>query len=232
MRLKQEGADILDVGGQSTRPGSETIPADMELERVIPVIKELIRRAAGPVSIDTDKAEVARQARKAGATILNDIRGLRGPGMLQEARNFDKVVIMHMRGDSPKTMQVNPVYESVVSEVREFLSQRRAAFIQAGGDAARLVFDPGLGFGKTVEHNVSLIKHLDGLRALGPILLGASRKSFIGKITGEDDPEKRLEGSLAVACYASLRGVDYVRVHDVQATKRALDVLFAVENAE
>lgn len=232
LRLKEEGADILDVGGQSTRPGASSISVEEELGRTIPVVRELARRGLGPISIDTDKAEVARAARQAGATILNDILGLRGPGMLDEAKNFEKVVIMHMGGTSPKDMQANPVYGDVVKEVKAFLAERKKAFVDAGGDSARLIFDPGIGFGKTLEHNLSLIKHLDNLRTIGPILLGVSRKSFIGKITGEDNPDKRLEGSLAVACYAALKGADYIRVHDVLATRRGLKTFLAVEAAE
>ena len=224
LKMLDEGADWLDIGGQSTRPGSEPVPLEEELRRVVPVVKALAKKAV--VSVDTDKAEVAKQAREAGAKILNDVTALRGdPGMLAEAGKFDKVIVMHMLGTSPKTMQNEPSYGDAVAEIKEFLKQRASLL----GEKA--LIDPGIGFGKTLEHNLSLLKHLDEFAAIAPVVLGASRKSFIGKITPDSGPEARLEGSLAAAVWGARAGVAAVRVHDVAATRRALDVISAIEGA-
>lgn len=237
LKLCVEGADLLDIGGQSTRPGSEPISAQEEAARVIPVIAGLAGHVRAPISIDTDKAQVARQALEAGASILNDVSALRqDPAMPSTAVDFDAVVLMHRGGDSSKTMQDNPFYKDVVAEVRQFLTGRRKVFQEAGGDPARLLFDVGIGFGKTLEHNLSLIKHLDQFAALGPAVLGVSRKSFLGRLAAAGSarlpgPEERLEGSLAVACWAALAGVKILRVHDVLATRRALQVLGAIQNS-
>lgn len=229
LQLLAEGADWLDVGGQSTRPGSEPVSMQEELDRVLPVVEALSARC--PVSIDTDKADVARRAREAGATILNDITALRGdPGMLAESLRFEQVVLMHMQG-TPKTMQKEPKYADVVREVREFLTERLAAFVRAGGEASRALIDPGVGFGKALDHNLSLIGRIEELSALAPVVLGVSRKSFLSKITPDQGPEQRLEGSLACAVLAAQRGVKVLRVHDVAATRRALDVVAAVQGA-
>ena len=228
LRLLDEGADWLDVGGQSTRPGSDSVSVEEELKRVLPVIEAVSKKAV--VSIDTDKPEVAARALDAGARILNDISALRH-GCLSQAPKFDKVVLMHMLGDSPKTMQQNPVYESVVAEVSAFLTERVEAFVKAGGKRENAYIDPGIGFGKTLEHNLSLLKHLGTLAEQAPLVLGASRKSFLSKITPDAGPEQRLEGSLAAAVWGARAGAAVVRVHDVAATRRALDVFAAIEGA-
>ena len=216
LKMVEEGAEMLDVGGQSTRPGSEAVSADEELRRVIPVIERLAARVEVPISIDTDKPAVARAALAAGATVVNDITGLRRPEIAEGA---EAVIVMHMLGDSPKTMQDNPVYQDVVGEVKSFLAERSR---RAG---CPVLVDPGIGFGKTLEHNLELIRRVDELSAIGPVVLGVSRKSFLGRLLGDPakhGPEARLEGSLAVACWAALKGVKVLRVHDVEATRRAL----------
>jgi dihydropteroate synthase len=228
-----EGADLIDIGGQSTRPGSEPVSEAEELRRVVPVVAALAGQIRVPISIDTDKAEVARRCLEAGAAVINDVSALRAdPAMAEAARSAAAVILMHRGGASPKTMQDHPTYVNVVGEVREFLAQRREAFRRVGGDPDRLLFDPGIGFGKTCEHNLSLIKHINEFAGLGPVVLGVSRKSFLGKVAGGDGgPEERLEGSLAVACWAALKGVRVLRVHDVKATKKALAVLAAIGEA-
>lgn len=233
LQLLEQGADALDIGGQSTRPGSEPVSLEEELRRVVPVVDALVKRAGAVVSVDTDKAEVARQAREAGAVILNDVSAFRAdPAMLAEAVRFEACIVMHIGGGgTPKTMQHNPSYVNVVEEVRDFLAERKAQYLRAGGAAARLVFDPGIGFGKTLEHNLSLLKHLSELSALGPVALGVSRKSFIGRVVPDAGPAERLEGSLAAACWAALSGVRVLRVHDVLATRKALEVLAAIKAA-
>lgn len=227
LRMAEEGADLLDVGGESTRPGSDPVSAEDEGARVLPVVAELARRLELPVSVDTSKAAVALRAREAGAAVLNDVLALRGPQMTAAAVRFPLVVLMHMLGESPKTMQAEPKYGDVCAEVQSFLAGRLEAFRAAGGDPAAAWVDPGIGFGKTVEHNLELMRGLHDLGELAPVLVGASRKSFLGKILGSEEaplpPEERLEASLAAACRAAQAGVACVRVHDVRATVRALD---------
>jgi dihydropteroate synthase len=231
----EEGADLLDIGGQSTRPGSDPVSLDEELARVMPVLEALAPRVKVPLSIDTDKAEVARLALEAGASIVNDVSAFRAdPKMLATCLKAQAVIAMHRGGDSPKTMQSAPKYADVVKEVAAFLAERLHAFQDAGGQTKRLLIDPGIGFGKTYEHNLSLLKHLDVLADMGrPIVLGVSRKSFLGRAIAASaaaapGPEERLEGSLAVACWAMLSGVKVLRVHDVKATQRALRTLSEV----
>jgi dihydropteroate synthase len=232
LRLIDEGADFLDVGGQSTRPGSDAAPLEAELARVIPVIKALARSVKVPISVDTDKARVAAEALDAGARIVNDVTALRGdPDMARVAARAERVVLMHMLGASPKTMQADPRYADVVGEVRDFLAERLEAFAAAGGDPARVWVDPGVGFGKNMEQNLALIKHVGEFSLLAPVLLGASRKSFLGKISADAGPEDRLPGSLAVAAWAGFANVDVLRVHDVAETKKALAALAAVAGA-
>jgi dihydropteroate synthase len=227
LRLVAEGADMLDVGGQSTRPGSDAVPLDVELSRVIPVIEALAARTAVPLSVDTDKAAV-----DAGAKIVNDVSALRAdPAMACVAARAERVVLMHMLGTSPKTMQDAPRYDDVVFEVREFLVERLAAFAAAGGDPRRVWIDPGVGFGKQLEDNLALIKHVGDLAEVAPVLLGVSRKSFLGKLRPDAGPEERLPGSLALASWAGFAGVEVLRVHDVGETKKALDALNAVAGA-
>ncbi|MDE1975648.1 MAG: dihydropteroate synthase [Elusimicrobia bacterium] len=231
-RMKEEGADILDVGGQSTRPGSEPVPLAEELRRVVPAVRAAAEETGLPVSVDTDKAEVARLARLAGASILNDVSALRAePELAHEAAKFDAVVLMHRLGESSKTMQDSPRYADVVAEVRDFLAARLEAFVQAGGDRARALIDPGIGFGKTPAHNLSLLKHLDAFARLAPVVLGASRKSFLGAVIPDEGPDDRLPGSLAAALCAAASGAAAVRVHDVDQTRRALATFWAVRAA-
>jgi dihydropteroate synthase len=227
-RLAEEGADLLDVGGESSRPGSEAVSLDEELARVLPVLEGL-RDLDVPVSIDTTKPAVMRAAIAAGAAMINDITALAAPGAIEVVAASDVAVcLMHMRGE-PKTMQAEPVYADVVAEVREFLGARLAACVAAGIPRDRVAIDPGFGFGKTVEHNLALLRHLDAIAALGlPVLAGWSRKSSLGRITGRA-PEERLAGSLAAALIAAQHGAKIVRVHDVAATRDVLAVLAAVQ---
>ena len=229
-RLVDEGADLLDVGGESTRPGSDPIEADEELLRVVPVIEGLVKARSGtPLSVDTRKPEVASAALDAGASVVNDIAGGRNSALLETvSRTGAGVVLMHMLGE-PRTMQDDPRYDDVVAEVHEFLRERIEAAVFAGIPEERVCIDPGIGFGKTVDHNVALLRAVPALRLLGAaVMVGASRKGFIGTLTGVEDPAARLEGSLAVAVLAAAHGADLVRVHDVEATVRALKVADAV----
>jgi dihydropteroate synthase len=236
LKLAEEGADALDIGGQSTKPGSEPISLEEEIRRVLPVVSALALRLKIPISIDTDKAEVARRCREAGASILNDVSALRNdPGMASEAQNFKAVILMHRGGESSKTMQNDPRYSDVVEDVYKFLAKQRDLFVAAGGEASRLLYDPGIGFGKTLEHNLSLLKHVERYHVLGPVVVGASRKSFIGRLnanaSSDAGPQDRLAGSLACAVWAALCWAAVIRVHDVAETRRALDVLCAVRDA-
>jgi len=233
LELAAQGAAIIDVGGESTRPGATAVEPAEELRRVIAVVEGLVAaRIEATVSIDTSKLEVARAALDAGATFVNDVTAFRAaPGMAAlVAQRGAECALMHMQGE-PRTMQDAPRYGDVVGEVKTFLAERREAFRQAGGDPARVLLDPGIGFGKDSGHNLSLLKHLDEFAALGPLVLGVSRKSFLGRVTPDAGPQERLEGSLAVACWGALRGVNVLRVHDVRATRRALAALDAVMEA-
>lgn len=227
-RLVEEGADLLDLGGESSRPGSDAVPLEEELARVLPVLEGL-RGLDVPVSVDTTKPEVMRAAIAAGAAMINDITALAAPGALEAvAASEAAVCLMHMKGE-PKTMQADPVYVDVVAEVRDFLSFRVGACAAAGIPRDRIAVDPGFGFGKTLEHNLELLRRLDAIAGLGlPVLAGWSRKSNLGRITGRA-PEERLAGSLAAALIAAQRGARILRVHDVAATRDVLAVLAAVQ---
>ena len=232
LRLVDEGADFLDVGGQSTRPGSDPVALEDELARVVPVIAALAKKTKVAISVDTDKARVAAEALDAGAKIVNDVTALRGDrGMARVAARAERVVLMHMLGTSPKSMQENPRYGDVVGEVREFLAERLDAFEAAGGDRKKVWIDPGIGFGKNLDQNLALIKHAGELSEIAPVLLGVSRKSFLGKISADAGPEERLNGSLALAAWAGFVGLDTLRVHDVAETKKVLAALAAVAGA-
>ncbi|HET9916533.1 MAG TPA: dihydropteroate synthase [Candidatus Binatia bacterium] len=229
LAMAEAGADVIDIGGESTRPGAEPVSQADELARVIPVIQGLRLQCALPISIDSYKARVARAALDAGADIVNDISALGfDPGMAPLIANEKvPVVLMHMRG-TPRTMQADPHYVDVVREVRDFLAERLYDAMDAGIDAGSIVLDPGIGFGKTVEHNLQLLRALSVLSALGqPLLVGVSRKTFIGKILGLE-PEQRLEGSLAAAVAAVLAGANIIRVHDVAETCRAVRIADAL----
>lgn len=229
-QLIAEGADILDVGGESTRPGAEPVGLQEELRRVIPVIEALSATTPVPISIDTYKPEVMRAAIRAGAHIVNDVRALQEHGALDVVANSDVgVCLMHMQG-TPQTMQLNPIYDDVVSEVAQFLKARAEACLQAGISHERILLDPGFGFGKTKEHNIALIQHLDFLNDMGyPLLVGLSRKSVLGKIAGGDE-QQRLHAGLAASVISVMKGAKIVRVHDVKATVDALKVVAAVMN--
>lgn len=232
LRLVEEGADILDFGGQSTRPGSDSVSVDVERSRVIPVIKAVAGKVPVKISIDTTKAAIAAESFDAGATILNDISALRDDkDMLKVALRAERVVLMHMLGSSPKTMQANPIYKDCFLEVFSFLRERLNSFVAAGGREDRVWVDPGIGFGKTLEHNLTLIRRAGELSSIAPVLLGVSRKSMFGKILTDNGSEDRLAGSLAVAAWAALSGVSILRVHDVLDTRRVLETLRHVMEA-
>jgi dihydropteroate synthase len=226
--LAAEGADLIDVGGESTRPGSRPPTLAEELARVVPVVEALVQRVPVPLSVDTSRPEVMRAAVAAGASMVNDVRALRSPGALSAAAELGvPVCLMHMQR-SPETMQEDPRYRDVVVEVRTFLAERMRACLDAGIRQEHLVVDPGFGFGKTPTHNVALLASLDGLRSLRvPVMVGLSRKSVLGQLTGRA-VEDRLPASLAAALIAAQRGAAVLRVHDVAATRDVLTVLDAV----
>ena len=228
LQLVEEGADILDIGGESTRPGATPVPLEDELRRVVPVIEQLARLTKVPLSIDTYKPQVMQAAIDAGADLINDVRGLQEPGALEvAARSQAGICLMHMQG-TPQTMQLDPRYDDVVTEVRDFLAARMAAAEAAGIGAERIVLDPGFGFGKRTEHNIALLQALPQLLALGrPLLVGLSRKSVLGQLTG-GDVSVRLHSSIAASVLSVMKGARIVRVHDVKATADALKVVAAV----
>jgi len=240
IRLMDEGADILDIGGESTRPFSNPVSTEEELRRVIPVIEALSRQGSVPISIDTTKAEVARQALAAGASIINDISALRvDPAMAEVAvRHAVPIILMHMLG-TPKTMQVEPSYDDVVVEVRAFLRQAVDQAVQAGIPADRIIVDPGIGFGKTFDHNLELMGRLNALHELGcPILLGSSRKAFIRHLLKPADQKDIpadtpvvATGTQATVAAAAFQGVHIVRVHEVADTRTTLSIIDAIRNA-
>lgn len=229
--LKEQGADILDIGGESTRPGAEPVSIDEEISRVIPVIEVLVGKGIC-VSVDTRNAPVMGAAIQAGATIVNDVTALQGDpqslGVI--AASSASVILMHMQGQ-PGSMQDSPIYKDVVSEVGAYLVSRIQACEDAGVGKDRIAIDPGIGFGKTRDHNLALLKNLHVFATFGsPLVLGVSRKSFIGRISNENDPAKRLAGSLSAGLAGLARGVSILRVHDVWETRQALDVWQAIEN--
>jgi len=225
LRLAEEGADLLDVGGESTRPGAEPVSIDEEIARVVPVIEALAKQTGLPISVDTSKPEVMRAAVAAGAGMINDVYALRRDGALDAAAALKvPVCLMHMLGE-PRTMQEAPHYDDVVSDVRRFLAERIFACEMSGIDKKCIVADPGFGFGKTLEHNLALLRGLDQLAALGvPLMAGLSRKGMIGALTGIEDPADRAAGSAAAALIAVQKGAAIVRVHDVAITRDALAV--------
>ncbi len=235
LRLAAEGADILDIGGESTRPGAEAVSSSEELERTIPVVEGLINAGCkAHLSIDTRKPGIAQAAMAAGASIWNDVSALSySSDSLQIAASLGcDIMLMHAAGD-PKTMQANPHYDDVVEEVYAYLARRIDACITAGVAETRLIVDPGIGFGKTLDHNLALLANLDRFRALGrPVLLGASRKRFIAALDREGLAQERLGGSIAAVLAGARRGVSIFRVHDVAATRQALNVSTAIENPD
>jgi dihydropteroate synthase len=229
LQLVEEGADLLDLGGESTRPGAAPVTEAEEIGRVVPVIAEVVRRTSVPLSIDTTKAAVARQALDAGAAIVNDVSGLRfDPEMPAVCAGAQAgVVCMHMQG-TPQTMQIDPHYADVVGEIADFLAARLTALAECGIPAERVVIDPGIGFGKTPAHNLAILQNLTGFRGLGrPVLIGHSRKRFLSKIVGRALDEASA-ATIGVAVAAALGGADLLRVHDVRATRDALTACWAV----
>ncbi len=230
LRMVEEGADIIDVGGESTRPYSQPASLDEELERVLPVIEGIRKHSDIPLSIDTYKADVARAAVAAGVDIINDISALTfDPAMADVAsQTRAPVVLMHIKG-TPRDMQVNPSYEDVVEEITQFFHERIAFAKGHGIDEENIIVDPGIGFGKRLEDNLAIIRGLGRFKAMGrPILIGTSMKSFIGKITGTDAVEDRAEGTLASVAISLWNGADIVRVHDVAATTRVVQFMYSL----
>ncbi|MBS3822395.1 MAG: dihydropteroate synthase [Wenzhouxiangellaceae bacterium] len=228
-RLVAEGADMLDVGGESTRPGAAPVEARSEIERVVPVIEAIGGELDVPVSVDTMKAEVMRAAVAAGAAMINDVNGLRDPQALAAAAELGvPVCIMHMQGE-PRTMQHNPHYSDVVEDLLMFFRERVAACLDAGMAQRNLVLDPGFGFGKSLEHNLDLLDRFGRFREFGlPLLAGLSRKSMLGRITGRENADERVAASVAGAVLAAERGADILRVHDVAETVDAVKVIHAL----
>ncbi len=232
-RMADEGADWVDVGGESTRPGAEPVPPETQIERVVPVIRALARlRPSLALSIDTGHASVARAAIEAGATVVNDVRALVDPAMAPlVAEAGCSLILMHMRG-TPADMQVDPRYDDVVAEVRTWLLERAGRACGAGVPADRVLLDPGIGFGKTADHCLALIRGIPVLAAAGhPVVVGPSRKSFIGRVLDLPHTRDRLEGSLAAAVLAVWLGASVVRVHDVRETRRAIDLAAAIQGS-
>lgn len=232
IKMAEDGADIIDVGGESTRPGSNPITIAEELSRVIPVIESLSKQINVPISIDTYKARVAKEALDAGAQMINDISALRfDPEMKKFAKEFEvPIVLMHIKG-TPRNMQENPTYEDVISEITEYLRQSIHIALEAGISREKIIVDPGIGFGKRLEDNLNILKNLKKFSILNcPVLIGCSRKSFIGKIL--DLPvEERLEGSLAVLAVVIMNGANIVRVHDIKESRRVADLVDAISKA-
>lgn len=229
--MLQSGASIIDVGGESTRPGAQQVSAAEEIERVVPIIEAIHNMTDAPVSIDTSKADVMRAAVEAGAAMVNDVRALREAGAVAAAADLGVVVcLMHMQGN-PRTMQEEPHYEDVTLDVRDFLASRIETCIDAGIDRERMVIDPGFGFGKSYRHNVELLMNLRQLTDLGqPLMVGLSRKSMLGEMTGRDTGD-RMPASIAAAVIAVQAGADILRVHDVAETVEALKVTQAIAKA-
>ena len=226
-RLIEEGADILDIGGESTRPGSVPVCVEEELRRVLPVVQALANKNV-PISVDTSKPEVMHATIKAGATMINDINALQSPGALEVIADEEVTVcIVHMQG-KPKYMQSDPQYENVITEIKGFLQQRIDAAQAAGISRKRITIDPGFGFGKTLKHNIKLLRYLDQFTDMGvPVLVGLSRKSMLRKITGNKN-DSQIYSSISAALLAAINGAKIIRVHDVKATKDALAVYNAV----
>ena len=231
LRMIDEGAGLIDVGGESTRPGAPSVSVETEIERVVPVIEALAARTKIPISIDTSKPAVMTAAVRAGASMINDVRALREPGAMQAAARTEAAIcLMHMQGE-PRTMQSDPRYSDVVAEVRDFLRERTEACLASGIAKNRLVVDPGIGFGKRLEHNLALLAGLPAVTALGwPVLIGVSRKSMLGTLLGRAVDE-RVAGGVAMATAAVLAGASIVRTHDVAATVDAVKVAVALRAA-
>ena len=230
LALVEQGADILDVGGESTRPGAEPVSAQQEMDRIVPVIERIVAETDTPISIDTVKAEVMREALSVGAGMINDVKGLRGEGVIEVAAGTAvPVCIMHMQGE-PRTMQKNPEYHDVVEDIKSFFEERLAACEAAGVDVDRVVLDPGFGFGKRLEHNLALLRRFEEFKVSGwPVLAGISRKSMLGQITGRERADERVAASISAALLVAQKGAAILRVHDVAETVDALKVWEAVK---
>jgi dihydropteroate synthase len=233
VELVRQGADLLDIGGESTRPGAEPVPEEEELGRVVPVVAALANRVAVPLSVDTSKAEVARQCLAAGARIINDVTALTGdPGMAAVVQTFQAgVILMHMQG-TPATMQLQPRYDEVVADISQYFRDRLQTLATVGIASEQIVLDPGIGFGKTGTHNLEILAQLEEFQGLGrPVCLGVSRKGIIRRILGDRAVEHRLPGSLAIACFAMSRNaVHILRVHDVEETRDVIMMFTALTN--
>ncbi|QUT02151.1 dihydropteroate synthase [Proteus terrae] len=231
-KLIAEGASIIDIGGESTRPGASDVSIDEELQRVVPVVEAIRQRFDVWISVDTSKAQVITESANAGASIINDIRSLQEPGALEAAvKTGLPVCIMHMQGD-PKTMQQSPHYENVVMDVDRFLQENIQRFVDAGIEKNQIILDPGFGFGKNLEHNYQLLAHLSELHHFGlPILAGMSRKSMVGQLLNVP-PQERVAGSVACAVIAAMQGAQIIRVHDVKETIDAMKVVQATLSAK
>jgi len=228
--MDRDGADIIDVGGESTRPGAMDVGPDEELRRVIPVIRAVSKRVKAAISIDTRKSRVADQALKAGACIVNDVSALRFDPKMPDvaARHRAFIILMHMKG-APQNMQINPVYGDVVKDIIKSLKASISLAERSGIKKNKIIIDPGIGFGKTVRHNLEILRRLKSFKELGySLCIGTSRKSFIGKILGSEDPEDRLAGSLATAAIAAANGADIVRVHDVGLTRQVVRMVDSI----
>jgi dihydropteroate synthase len=228
-QMLRDGADIIDIGGESTRPGAEAVSEQEELDRVIPVIEAIKQRLSVIVSIDTSKPAVMREAVAAGAGVVNDVMALQAPGSIETVSQLGvPACLMHMQGE-PRTMQQNPEYADVVSDVMSFFEQRVNECVVGGIPKGQIILDPGFGFGKTLEHNLTLLKHIEDFMGIGlPLLVGISRKSMIGSVLGDASVEERLYGSLSAAVLALDKGASIIRVHDVKPTVDALKVVNAV----
>lgn len=230
MELFENGAEMVDIGGESTRPGASPVPYEEERDRTIPVIERLRAKTDLPISIDTRKPKLARKALEAGADLINDVGGLQDHNeMAQVVAEYEvPVVAMHMQG-RPETMQDDPSYDEVIEDILDYLRRSKELAKEAGLSDEQIILDPGIGFGKSLEHNCMILREIERFHELNsPILVGTSRKSFIGQLNGEDDPGERVEGSLASIARPALEGVQIFRVHDVQSTKSFLDVLLSL----
>jgi dihydropteroate synthase len=232
LRLLEQGADMLDIGGESTRPGADPVSEEQELARVIPVIEGLRARTSAPISIDTSKPAVMRQSVRSGADMINDVRALQAPGALSIAAELGvPVCLMHMQG-SPQTMQDAPSYKDVIGEQIEFFKKRVAACEAAGVRREHIVLDPGFGFGKLLGHNLTLLSRFEDLRTMGfPLLAGLSRKSMLGQLTGREKADERVAASVAAALLAAQNGATILRVHDVAETSDAIKIWLAVRES-
>jgi len=234
LQMVEDGADIIDIGGESTRPGADTVTEEEELRRVIPVIEAIAGKVRVPLSIDTYKATVARKAVEAGASIINDISGLRfDPEMASVAAGAGiPVILMHIKG-TPRDMQKNPVYTDLIGDILDYLEGSIQIAEAAGVSRTKIIIDPGIGFGKTFDHNLQIIKRLGEFSSLGfPVLMGVSRKAFIGKILGGAGPDERLEGTAAAVAISIMNGADIVRVHDVKEMAKVVRVADAIKRGE